>query len=257
MLRSVLLCLTTVCLISQASADDIADAALVIAVDVSGSMSAEELTIQRQGYVRALSGDAFGMAAASGPLGKVALTYIEWADPGMQVLTVPWRIIDGPAAAQAFAAELEARPVASGTNTSISSALVFSAALFGDLPIQAERWIIDISGDGVNTAGPHVAPTRDRVVARGIVINGLPVELADRTSDQVSGVELAAYYRDCVIGGPGAFVLPVAGIDGIAAAVERKMVREIAAAVPATPALVAAAAEPRADCTAGQKDFYE
>jgi hypothetical protein len=234
------------------------DLALVLAVDVSGSMTPQELAMQRQGYVTALRGTGIGAAAGAGPLGRIALTYLEWADPNLQTVVVPWRVIASDADAAAFAAELERAPAQSGTNTSISAGLVASARLFADLPAPAERWLVDISGDGVNTAGAHVAPTRDRLLARGIVVNGLPILTDGTVTDEVNGIDLKAYYRDCVIGGAGAFVLPVAGLDGIADAIARKMVREIAGpGLPEIPQVVPVAASAGADCTAGQKDFYE
>jgi len=232
------------------------DLALVLAVDVSSSMTTEELALQRSGYVTALSDPKVAEALIGGPLHRIALSYVEWADPAMQVVTMNWHIIDSREAAVAFTAELAGKPLVGGTNTSISAALNFSAALFETLPVQAEKWIIDISGDGPNSAGAHVAPTRDRIVARDIVINGIAILIDPAPLDTATGATLTGYYQDCVIGGPGAFVVSAASMSGIADAIRRKLVREVAADTDVAGVIYVAAEKP-ADCTLGQKDFYE
>lgn len=233
------------------------DVALVLAVDVSSSMDQAELELQRAGYVAAITDPAVVAAIEAGAVGRIAITYLEWAGPRDQVITVPWWIIDGPAAARGFADELADRPIHQGTDTSISAALRFAAALFDVSGASTARRVIDLSGDGPNTAGPTVAPMRDAVVAGGVVVNGLPLLLHPAPSDTGGAVDLSAYYRDCVTGGPEAFVLPVRERSGIVAGIRRKLVLEIALALPRLMPAAAMAQTIAADCTAGQKEVYE
>ena len=204
-----------------AAPDATADLELVLAVDVSGSIDARESALQRGGYLAAIRSPEFVAAVRAGTLGKIRLAYVEWAGEGAQQVIVPWRVIDGPAAAQAFANELAGRPVAGfRRGTSISSALTFSAALFEGGGI---RRVIDISGDGPNNVGGNVTLARDAVVAQGIVINGLPMLL---NPAQIVP-PLDRYFVDCVIGGEGAFSLPVTSIDNLAEAIRMKLLREL------------------------------
>ena len=150
-----------------------ADLELVLAVDVSGSIDARESALQREGYLAAIRSPEFAAAVRAGSLGKIRLAYVEWAGEAAQQVIVPWRMIDGPEAAQAFANELAGQPAARfRRGTSISSALRFSAGLFEG---GGTRRVIDVSGDGPNNAGGMVTVARDAVVAQGIVINGLPM----------------------------------------------------------------------------------
>jgi hypothetical protein len=176
-------------------------------------------------------------------------------------------VVASAAEARAFARELARRPILQASGTSISAGLAFAAALFEGAPVQALRRVIDISGDGFNNAGPPVEAARDAVVRRGIVINGLPVLLRPAATGDSPESDLAAYYRDCVIGGPGAFVVPVTEREGIAAAIRRKLVLEIAGLGMPEPGIAGArlpvvlaaagAAPAKADCMAGQKMFFE
>ena len=229
------------------------DAELVLAVDVSRSMSPRELEIQRRGYAEALQSRPVIEAITSGLLGRVAITYIEWAGEGSQRTIVDWTLVEGRGDAQAIAGRLTARFNRALRRTSISGALTFAADLFDANGFTSSRRIIDISGDGPNNMGRPVAQARDAVLARGITINGLP--LTTRGADAGPGRrfdidDLESYYRDCVIGGPGAFVMPVRAWDEFPAAVRRKLVMELAAAA-ATPLPVQA--RPPADCMIGEK----
>lgn len=229
--------------------------ALVLAVDVSSSMDKDELRLQRAGYVAALSDPGLAEAlAATGVGGGMVLTYVEWAGPRFQRVTVPWRVIMSAADARDFAKALDAAPLVRETDTSISNGLTFSVALFP--AVEARRKVIDISGDGPNTAGPHVSSARDAVLRQGITINGLPLVLAGPAPGGGVADDLVAYYRDCVIGGEGAFVLAVEGREVLSDAILRKLKTEIMAAATG-PRLIAAAGTVPADCTMGQKDFYE
>ncbi len=228
------------------------DLELVLAVDVSGSMDADERRLQRSGYVAALSHPEVVAAIATGFHGRIAVTYVEWAGPSSQSVAVPWRLIDGRAAAEAFSREMAAAPSARIRGTSISGALAFAAAQFGGSGFRADRRVIDVSGDGPNNMGPPVVPARDAVVARDIAINGLPLLL--KTGGPFGGVvPLDLYYRDCVIGGPGSFLIAVQDPAQFAEAIRRKLVLEIAGAAPA---LLPASSPVQAggiDCLIGEK----
>jgi hypothetical protein len=234
------------------------DVELVLAVDVSSSMNREEQQIQRDGYVAALTDPAVIASILYGGEGRIALTYMEWAGPDFQAVLVPWRLIDSAESAQRVAAELAAKPLAQRNQTSISMGLVFAANLFAGNGYISERRVIDISGDGPNTLGPPVTEARDAIVARNIVINGLPLMLQPAPTGYAERPDLGDYYRDCVIGGAGAFVLPAYSMEEIATAIRAKFVQEIAAV--RAPILHFAASHPEeftADCMIGQKEFYE
>ena len=182
------------------------DIELVLAVDISQSMDEEEFALQRAGYVEALRHPDFINAVRSGRNGRIALAYFEWAGVVRDDGVIAWQIIDGEASANAFADRIEARPFRSFRGTSISGALGFGAGLLERSGFSAPRRVIDISGDGPNNIGLPVAEIRDATVAKGIVINGLPILI--RPSPSVS--RLDRYYADCVTGGAGSFVLPTA-----------------------------------------------
>ncbi|MGH6948203.1 MAG: DUF1194 domain-containing protein [Kiloniellales bacterium] len=205
------------------------DLELVLAVDVSGSMDEDEKALQRSGYVAALRHPDVIDAIRSGYLGRIAVTYVEWAGPSSQATIVPWRLVDGAEAAEALASELEKAPGPRIRGTSISGALLYAATRFDDSGFAGERRVIDISGDGPNNMGPPVEPVREAVLALDITINGLPVILKNNWGGGLSGeTGLDSYYRDCVTGGPGAFFIAVHDPDQFADAVRRKLVLEIA-----------------------------
>lgn len=225
------------------------DLELVLAVDVSNSVDDRENAIQRSGYVAALHHPAIWTAIQAGALQRIAVTYVEWAGPGKQLTMLPWRVVDSRTTARAFADDLATRPIffTRGTGTSISAALTYSAGLFRGSPFRGARRIIDISGDGPNNRGGPVEAARDAVLAEGITINGLPIML--RPSRSFGAVD--RYYRDCVTGGLGAFVLPVFERDQLALAIRHKLVLEIAGNP--HPTVVPAQAEPPTDCLIGER----
>jgi hypothetical protein len=150
------------------------DVELVLAVDVSYSMDPEEQTLQREGYMTALTSREFMQALRQGMSGKVAVTYFEWAGANDQKIVMPWRMIDGPESADAVAAEIGRAPYRRASRTSISGALSFAATLFEGSGFRGLLRVIDVSGDGVNNMGMPVGTIRDWVVRQGITINGLP-----------------------------------------------------------------------------------
>ena len=229
------------------------DVELVMATDISYSMDFDELKLQRDGYVEALTSQEFLDALKQGMHGKVAVTLVEWAGVSDQRVVLPWRLIDGPASAQAVAAEIAAVPVRRGFRTSISGALTFAAGLFEENGFRGIRRVIDVSGDGTNNQGPIVTLTRDDVIAKGIVINGLPIMLKEPQPGSIDIKDLDIYYEDCVIGGPGAFVVPMREREKFKEVIRTKLVLDIADR-PARPRVVpAAASAPRISCTIGEQ----
>ena len=207
------------------------DVALVLAVDASTSVRPDEAALQRAGYAAAILSPEVLKAIEAGLYGEIVLTYVEWSGAREQRTVVPWTVISDVHDAIGFVKALHAdkRPKGFGSNTDIASAITYSAGLLAILPVKAERHIIDISGDGTQNEGPPLVPARKAALAQGITINGLPVELAPDTP-----VTLADYYREFVIGGPGAFVVESKGGQDFELAVKSKIVSEIAAMPPPT-----------------------
>ncbi len=224
------------------------DLELVIAVDVSASMDRDEFVLQREGYREAIRHPDFVRAVLSGDYRRIAVTYVEWSGLNWQKVIVPWRLIDGAESAEAFSEALSQQPLVLARGTSISAAVTFSAALFEANAFAGRRQTIDISGDGPNNYGQPVTVARDEAVAEGIVINGLPILIAP--SPIVPDV--ARYYAECVIGGPGAFMLPVTKAEEFSVAIRRKLVLEVAGRFPPASVVPIAAEEP-VDCRAGEK----
>jgi hypothetical protein len=205
------------------------DTLLVLAVDVSRSMDEEEAGLQRAGYVSALRDVAVHEAIQGGAIGAIGLCYLEWSGMEHQTLVVPWTRIAGAAEAEHFARRLAASQLGIGTWTSISAGLDRARALLAEAPFDAARLVVDVSGDGANNSGPPVEEARDRAVADGITINGLPVVKGPAlTGYGTAAMPLDAYYRESVVGGAGAFVLGVEDFANFAPAVRRKLVLEIA-----------------------------
>jgi hypothetical protein len=204
------------------------DVELVIAVDVSRSMTARELEIQRRGYAEALVSKEVLEAIRNGYLGQVAITYVEWAGTQSQRIVVDWALVRDRADAEAFASKLTAVFDETLRRTSISGALDFAAARFDGNGFASLRQVIDVSGDGPNNQGRPVVSARDEVLAKGIVINGLPLMTREGMGSQWHLDDLDEYYRHCVIGGLTAFVIPVLNWSQFPQAVRRKLVLELA-----------------------------
>jgi len=215
-----------------ARADSVVDLELVLAVDVSLSMDVEEQRLQRDGYVAALRDPQVLAAIQSGSHGRIAISYIEWAGPSSQTTVLPWTIVDGQETAEQVAQHLEQAPISRLRMTSISSALARVGQHFESNPYRGIRRVIDISGDGPNNSGAPVEPIRDELVKNGIIINGLPVILRPSQSSLFEISFLDRYYADCVIGGPGAFMIPIREKSEFATATRQKMVLEISGLEP-------------------------
>lgn len=227
------------------------DVELVLAVDVSQSMDFGEHELQRNGYVAALLHPEVLNAIRGGIYGRVAIAYVEWG--ASQSVMTPWTLIEDAETARRFASALASQPVRTIRGTSISGALAFAASLFEANGYEGIRQVIDVSGDGPNSAGAPVVPTRDAVLDRGLIINGLPIMLRQPAYTFYSIPNLDIYYADCVIGGPGSFMLPVDDPRQLAEAIRQKLVLEIAGAPPRLIPAVASNATPRVDCLIGEK----
>ncbi|MGB3388315.1 MAG: DUF1194 domain-containing protein [Pseudaminobacter sp.] len=254
------LALTTF-LVSQSPAAEPVDVELVLAVDVSLSMSPGELEIQRHGYAAALTHEDVLRAIAQGAYGKIAVTFFEWAGYSSQYITVPWTVIATREDAEQVARQLSANPPNSARRTSISGALEFGLDLFAESAYAGNKRVIDISGDGPNNQGPPVAGIRDRLIAKGITINGLPLMTNGGLASAYDVPDLDHYYANCVIGGPGAFMVPVNDWSQFPEAIRRKLVLELAQHdSPANSdaggeevTVILAAATPAYDCLIGEK----
>ena len=195
------------------------DLALVLAVDCSFSVDAREFALQMEGLGRAFLREEVKRAIAQGHRQRIAVSVIQWSDDMNQKVVLPWTIISGPADADELGKILfnMRRQLAEG-GTSISAALVYSAALFAAAP-SAERQVIDVSSDGRNNSGPPVRPVRDRLVARGITINGLTILNEWPT--------LEIYFENNVVGGANNFVMPSNDYEDYEKAIFLKLLREI------------------------------
>lgn len=241
--------------------DEIVDVELVLAVDVSLSMSPAELIIQRDGYAAALTDPVVIGAIRDGAHGKIAVTYVEWAGDNVQHVVVPWSVIGSTEEAETFVARMTATPPRSARRTSISAAISYAATLFDDSGFRGMKRVIDVSGDGPNNQGPPVALARDRIVERGITINGLPLMTNGGMTSSYDISYLDEYYTNCVIGGPGAFMIPVNDWSQFPEAIRRKLVLELAgtghpshlAMQEAGPPITLASTSFGTDCLIGEK----
>ncbi|MEM9850636.1 MAG: DUF1194 domain-containing protein [Pseudomonadota bacterium] len=237
------------------------DLELLLMVDVSRSMSPRELELQRKGYAAALRSDAVWAAIGQGFLGTIALSFVEWA--GTQKERVPWRLIETRQDLFDFADLLTVQFDPTLRRTSISEALIFGMRSLEENSFDGLRRVIDVSGDGPNNQGRPVLRARDAVLAKGITINGLPLMTRDGIGGDWHLEELDVYYRTCVTGGQGSFVIPVYSWPDFAEAVKRKLILEIAAIVPPEPLPVVpiqawSGTKDPTDCRIGEKiwEFY-
>jgi hypothetical protein len=233
------------------------DLELVLAVDISFSMDPEELALQRQGYIEAIRSSEVHKVIGQGLLGRIAIAYVEWAGTHEQRLVVPFHLVDGRTSADILADKIAAEPIRRAYRTSISGAIDFSARLFGTGGFKGARRVIDVSGDGPNNNGRPVLAARDEALDKGIVINGLPVVLKRGGLGDVE--DLDDYYRDCVIGGPNAFVIAIREREKFAEAIRQKILLEIADLMPQAPRVIPAqyTHKSRPDCLVGERQWRE
>jgi len=215
------------------------DVALVLAADVSRSINDEEFDLQRRGYAAAITSPRLLDAIHSGAHGAIAVSFVEWAGEAEQKTVIDWAVIRDETAARKFAATLLAVPRSYTGRTAIGSGIDFAAGLLGESGFEADRHLIDVSGDGTNNQGRPVTDARDAAVKAGIVINGLAI-FNRRAAAQGGFLALHTnppggilkYYQDNVIGGPGSFALSIDDFNSFGEAMLRKLVSEIAAATP-------------------------
>jgi hypothetical protein len=198
------------------------DMALVLAVDISFSISPDEQDIQRRGYIAAFLDTDVVDALTTGTRGRVAVTYLEWAGEAAQAQVIPWAIISDHQSAAVFSEQLNALETSRAGRTSLSGALDVAADLLSHSPFATYRQVVDISSDGMNNSGRRVDKARDRLTYRGITINGLPLMAGSKAPTQ----GLNHYFRDCVIGGLGAFSYPVYAWNDFAETLKQKLIRE-------------------------------
>ncbi len=210
------------------------DVELVIAVDVSYSMDMDELAIQREGYAQAIVSKEFLQALKTGPNGKISVTYFE-----------------------AVANEIMKTPIRRASRTSISGAINFAMPLFDENPYRGMRRVIDISGDGPNNNGSPVTVARDAALEKGITINGLPIMVKEPSYSTMDIDNLDFYYEDCVIGGPGSFVVTIKDRDKFKEAIRTKLLLEVAGRTPGRRVVPVAEKEPRVSCMIGEKIWQD
>ncbi|HTB02121.1 MAG TPA: DUF1194 domain-containing protein [Bradyrhizobium sp.] len=233
------------------------DVELILAVDVSYSMDMDELAVQREGYAQAIVSKEFLQALKSLPNGKVAITYFEWAASSDQKIIIPWRLIDGPETADAVAEEILKTPIRRASRTSISGAIYFAMPLFDENPYRGMRRVIDISGDGPNNNGSPVSGAREMALSKGIVINGLPIMVKEPSYSTMDIDNLDWYYEDCVIGGPGSFVVAIKDREKFKEAIRAKLLLEVAGRTPERRIVPVADKEPRVSCLIGEKIWQD
>ena len=241
---------------AETDANDV-DVQLILAVDVSYSMDMDELAIQREGYAQAIVSKDFLQALKTGPHGKVAVTYFEWAASSDQKIIIPWRVIDGPESADAVAAEILKTPIRRASRTSISGAIYFAMPLFDNSPYRGLRRVIDISGDGPNNNGAPVTIARDEALSKGIIINGLPIMVKEPSYSTMDIDNLDFYYEDCVIGGPGSFVISIKDREKFKEAIRTKLLMEVAGRTPERVPVAEKDKEARVSCTIGEKIWQD
>jgi hypothetical protein len=221
------------CLLAWSSARaEKVDLLLVLAADVSRSIDEPELDLQRKGYAAAISDPRVIRAITSGRHQAIALTYVEWSGANEQTVVVDWTIVRDEETAGMIAATIIAAPRSFAGRTSLSSAIDYAMQRFAAAPAEADKRILDISGDGSNNSGRPVTEARDEALATGLTINGLAIIETRSTSGLTSHNQppggLGKYFQNNVIGGPGAFLLQVENFDTFAEAMVRKLVAEIA-----------------------------
>jgi len=242
------------------------DLELVLAVDVSGSIDQEEAALQRRGYVAALQDERVVNAIKTGFHGRIGVTYFEWAGIHHRRTVADWTTIGDTASARAFADWIAAQSISAGAWTSISGAIDYGLQRFADSPYKSRRRVLDISGDGPNNNGPYVIEWRDRALAQGITINGLPI-INERPSrwGLPPFLDLDLYFEDCVIGGRGAFIVVAESFEDFAFAIRRKLIMEIADMPPRDGRVIPARthtrernrAGPRPPCDAGERERFQ
>ena len=241
------------------------DVELVLAVDISYSMDPEEQRLQREGYINAITSPEFLRAVSSGAYGKIVIAYTQWASDHDQEVILPWTVIDGAETARAAADRLEEAPYRRARRTSVSGAIDHAMRMFENNGYNGMRRVIDVSGDGTNNSGRPVVEARDEAIRQGVTINGLPLLLRPSSWGFSDIANLDEYYEDCVIGGVGAFSIPIRAREQFTQATKSKLVQEIAwlprarigIEPPRSQIISVQRREPRVNCTVGESLWRE
>ncbi len=235
-LLALIACLVLLAAPTRAEEPQQVDLLLVLASDVSRSVDPPKFQLQREGYAAAISDKRVLEAIRSGANQRIAVLFVEWSGLGNQKVLIDWTVIDGEKAAREFGDRLIELGRSFADRTSISGGIDFSVAQLAHAPFAAKRRTIDVSGDGTNNAGRDVTLARDEAVALGITINGLvilsekPLPWNPEHTNPPGG--LTNYYRNNVIGGPGAFVLEAKDFSSFGQAITKKLIAEIASNAP-------------------------
>jgi hypothetical protein len=220
------------------------DVALVLLTDVSRSVHDGEFELMKQGYAAALHDQDVIAAIKAGPLGAVAIAYVEFAGAGEARTVVDWTVITGEADARDFAARVADAPRSFWGRTAIGDGIDHAARALAAAGLEATRRVIDVCGDGTSNAGQDVHAARDAAVAAGVTINGLAIINDRPTSWTFAHVQppggLPNWYRENVTGGPGSFVLEIHDFASFGEAIRRKLLSEIAE-LPRPPAALTSA----------------
>jgi Protein of unknown function (DUF1194) len=208
------------------------DLLLVLAADVSRSMDRAKFELQRQGYAAAIASSQVLEAIRSGAHRRIAVCYVEWSGFNAQKLVIDWIAIGDEASAREFADRVLEAPRSFADRTSISGGIEFAVGLLEHAPFEAPRRTIDVSGDGTNNSGREVTAVRDETIAKGITINGLvilserPMSFNPEHTNPPGGLD--NYYRENVVGGPGAFVMVAQDFNSFGRAILSKLIAEVA-----------------------------
>lgn len=216
-----------------AQAEEKVDLLLVLAADISRSVDARKFKLQREGYAAAITSPRVVKTIESGPIGRIAICFVEWSGAFAQAVLIDWTIVANAADARALAGRIVDAPRLFMERTAIGTAIDYSAGLFDKSGFDAPRRVIDVSGDGTSNAGRSVVSARDDALAKGITINGLvilsDVPLSSNPAHTHPAGGLLAYFENNVIGGPGAFALAAENFEAFGASLTSKLVKEIAA----------------------------
>lgn len=218
---------------SQAGERQRVDMELLLAVDVSHSISADEHRLQIAGIAAAFRSSALIEAIASRGKGRIAVAVMFWAGTEQQVLAVPWQVVDGPQSAARLAAAItrnDSKPWPGVSYTAIGSALLRAADAIEANAYDAPRLVVDLSADDPSNQGIAAEEARDRLVARGIVVNGLPI-LTNR-QEMEDKEALVQHFEQDVSGGDGAFVIPAESFHDVPRAILSKLITEVAGLAP-------------------------
>ena len=200
------------------------DTALIVSVDTSSSVDQNRYHLQMEGIAAALEDPEVLNAILGGPKGSILISMVTWADRSR--LSVPWTVISNKEQAKALATTVRTLPQQGGEFTCLARMLRYvSDKVVARMPAKASKVVIDVSGDGPDNCntGPLLDAARTDLFGGGATINGLPIlEGADAGT-------IEAWYREHVIGGPGAFLMPAQGYDDVARAFRQKFVVEVSA----------------------------